>query len=108
MKLLEAFEDAAHVTIRIVDRSHGLFHRGQCVLGQLDDFGGMAFLQKFLDRIDPFPDALRVAVHLAVPHELARIDRVVDGLAVGGEVEAPRVGARRAPSSTWRICSGVF
>lgn len=48
------------------------------MLGELDDFGGVAFLEKSFDRVDDLLDAAGVGVHRVVIDELADIDDAFD------------------------------
>lgn len=43
MEILEPFENAAHVTVRVVDRSHGLLDGFESMLRKLDDLRSMSF-----------------------------------------------------------------
>ncbi len=78
MQLLQASEDIAHLTTRVIHVVKRSFGGRERVFRKLDDIAGTSISEQSLEKVDRLIDAAHVAPHLSVRDESMNDKRLVD------------------------------
>ena len=87
MEFLESLENAAHLTVGVVNRSHRFFDGFESILDELDGLSLVPIFHEILDGIDRLLDTAGIAGCASVVDEPAHVYCFVYGLAVSGETD---------------------